>query len=187
MPGCSWREHLQGVHYCPDVLGGDTYKGCITARVFLRGTPTRGTFLPRCSWGGTPYKGTLLPGVFLEEDTCNGRIRYIFFSYMWVFLGRGLLTIASVAEVPSASTLQVLRRLGSIFTLVYAAVQKLKKDSWLELQFSLADNSKLNVNKFEGDNTPIVIQPPCYSASKDFQDSLDDEEDIRSSHEYLND
>ncbi|GJZ09044.1 hypothetical protein Tco_0543327 [Tanacetum coccineum] len=48
-------------------------------------------------------------------------------------------------EVPSASALQVLRRLGSIFTSVYAAVQKLKKDSWLELQFSLADNSKLNV------------------------------------------
>ncbi|GJW65591.1 retrovirus-related pol polyprotein from transposon TNT 1-94 [Tanacetum coccineum] len=52
---------------------------------------------------------------------------------------------ALVAEVPSASALQVLRRLGSIFTSVYAAVQKLKKDSWLELQFSLADNSKLNV------------------------------------------
>ncbi|GJT36325.1 hypothetical protein Tco_0926744 [Tanacetum coccineum] len=52
---------------------------------------------------------------------------------------------ALVAEVPSASTLQVLRRLGSIFTSVYAAVQKLKKNSWLELQFSLADNSKLNV------------------------------------------
>ncbi|GJW14352.1 hypothetical protein Tco_0018485 [Tanacetum coccineum] len=50
-----------------------------------------------------------------------------------------------ITEVPSASALQVLRRLGSIFTLVYAAVQKLKKDSWLELQFSLADNSKLNV------------------------------------------
>ncbi|GJU55421.1 retrovirus-related pol polyprotein from transposon TNT 1-94 [Tanacetum coccineum] len=54
---------------------------------------------------------------------------------------------ASVAEVPSASALQVLRRFGSIFTSVYAAVQKLKKDSWLELQFSLADNSKLNVEK----------------------------------------
>ncbi|GKB03904.1 hypothetical protein Tco_0832047 [Tanacetum coccineum] len=51
----------------------------------------------------------------------------------------------SVAEVPSALALQVLRILGSIFTSVYAAVQKLKKDSWLELQFSLADNSKLNV------------------------------------------
>ncbi|GJS75971.1 hypothetical protein Tco_0725852 [Tanacetum coccineum] len=51
----------------------------------------------------------------------------------------------SIAEVPSASALQVLRRLGSIFTSVYAVVQKLKKDSWLELQFSLADNSKLNV------------------------------------------
>ncbi|GJV24579.1 RNA-directed DNA polymerase, eukaryota, reverse transcriptase zinc-binding domain protein [Tanacetum coccineum] len=32
---------------------------------------------------------------------------------------------------------EVLRRLGSIFTLVYAAVQKLKNDSWLELHFSL--------------------------------------------------
>ncbi|GJV15564.1 hypothetical protein Tco_1360887 [Tanacetum coccineum] len=51
----------------------------------------------------------------------------------------------SVAEVPSASALQVLRRLGSIFTLVYAVVQKLNKDSWLELQFSLADNSKLSI------------------------------------------
>ncbi|GJT14924.1 hypothetical protein Tco_0873630, partial [Tanacetum coccineum] len=49
------------------------------------------------------------------------------------------------AEVPSASSLQVIRRLGSIFILVYTAVQKLKKDSWLELQFSLAENSKLNV------------------------------------------
>ncbi|GJX62281.1 hypothetical protein Tco_0295181 [Tanacetum coccineum] len=45
----------------------------------------------------------------------------------------------------SVSALQVVRRLESIFTLVYAAVQKLKKDSWKELQFSLVDNSKLNV------------------------------------------
>ncbi|GJY34942.1 hypothetical protein Tco_0419411 [Tanacetum coccineum] len=42
----------------------------------------------------------------------------------------------------SASALQVLRRLGSIFTLVYAAVHKLKNDSWKELQFSLVNNSK---------------------------------------------
>ncbi|GKA87845.1 mitochondrial Rho GTPase 1-like protein [Tanacetum coccineum] len=49
---------------------------------------------------------------------------------------------ASVAEVPSASALHVLRRLGSIFTSVYAAVQKLKKDSWLELQFSLGTDIK---------------------------------------------
>ncbi|GJS06385.1 hypothetical protein Tco_0363181 [Tanacetum coccineum] len=66
----------------------------------------------------------------------------------------------------------VLIRLGSIFTSVYASVQKLKN------AFE---------NKFEGDNTPIVIQPPYYSASKDFQDSPNDEEDTRSSHEYLND
>ncbi|GJX85488.1 retrovirus-related pol polyprotein from transposon TNT 1-94, partial [Tanacetum coccineum] len=43
------------------------------------------------------------------------------------------------------SNLKVLRRLRSIFTSVYAAVQKLKKDSWKELQFSLVDNSKLNI------------------------------------------
>ncbi|GJS15333.1 hypothetical protein Tco_0409805 [Tanacetum coccineum] len=43
------------------------------------------------------------------------------------------------------SNLKVLRRLESIFTSVYAAVQKLKKDSWKELQFSLVDNSKPNV------------------------------------------
>ncbi|GJR88796.1 hypothetical protein Tco_0212807 [Tanacetum coccineum] len=41
-------------------------------------------------------------------------------------------------------SVMVLRRLGSIFTSVYAAVHKLKKDSWKELQFSLVDNSKLN-------------------------------------------
>ncbi|GJT75553.1 hypothetical protein Tco_1042278 [Tanacetum coccineum] len=39
----------------------------------------------------------------------------------------------------------VLRRLGSIFTSVYAAVLNLNKDSWLELQFSLVDNSKMNI------------------------------------------
>ncbi|GJS10989.1 hypothetical protein Tco_0367785 [Tanacetum coccineum] len=61
---------------------------------------------------------------------------------------------ASLAEVPSASTLQVLRRLASIFTSVYAAVQKLKKDSWLELQFNLADNSKLNVRISSKEITP---------------------------------
>ncbi|GKD50627.1 hypothetical protein Tco_1279603 [Tanacetum coccineum] len=54
------------------------------------------------------------------------------------------------------------------------------------IRFSLKDCTWLKF-KFEGDNTPIVIQPPCYSASKDFQDSPDDEEDTRSSHEYLND
>nr|GEY59330.1 putative ribonuclease H-like domain-containing protein [Tanacetum cinerariifolium] len=41
--------------------------------------------------------------------------------------------------------------------------------------------------KFKGDNTPIVIQPPCYSTRKDFQDSPDDEEDTRNNHNYLND
>ncbi|GJU92224.1 hypothetical protein Tco_1304647 [Tanacetum coccineum] len=50
-----------------------------------------------------------------------------------------------VAEAFSTSALQVLRRLGSIFISVYAVVQKLKKDSWKELQFSLVNNSKLNV------------------------------------------
>ncbi|GJT89074.1 retrovirus-related pol polyprotein from transposon TNT 1-94 [Tanacetum coccineum] len=60
---------------------------------------------------------------------------------------KGIITIhnALVTEVPLASALQVLRRLGSIFISVYVVLQKLKKDSWLELQFSLADNSKLNI------------------------------------------
>ncbi|GKA23465.1 hypothetical protein Tco_0709427 [Tanacetum coccineum] len=62
--------------------------------------------------------------------------------------------LASVAEYPLASALKVLRRLGSIFTLVYAAVQKLKKDSWLELQFSLTDNSKLN----EEEVVPVKVE-----------------------------
>ncbi|GKB76312.1 hypothetical protein Tco_0943207 [Tanacetum coccineum] len=43
------------------------------------------------------------------------------------------------------SNLKVLRRLGSIFTSVYAVVQKLKNDSWKELQFNLVDNSKLHI------------------------------------------
>ncbi|GKF55607.1 hypothetical protein Tco_0165947 [Tanacetum coccineum] len=47
--------------------------------------------------------------------------------------------------LPAWKQQEVLRRLGSIFTSVYATVQTLKKDSWLELQFSLAANSKLNV------------------------------------------
>ncbi|GJR10141.1 retrovirus-related pol polyprotein from transposon TNT 1-94 [Tanacetum coccineum] len=74
----------------------------------------------------------------------------------------------SIDPLDSKPIAIVLRILGSIFTSVYAGVQKLKKDTWLELQLSLVDNSKLNIleNKFEGDNTPIVIQPPCYSASK---------------------
>ncbi|GKA27529.1 hypothetical protein Tco_0713697 [Tanacetum coccineum] len=41
--------------------------------------------------------------------------------------------LACFAEASSTSALQVLRRLGSIFTSVYAAIQKLKKDSWKEL------------------------------------------------------
>ncbi|GJZ17313.1 retrovirus-related pol polyprotein from transposon TNT 1-94 [Tanacetum coccineum] len=52
----------------------------------------------------------------------------------------------------------VLRILGGIFTSVYAMVQKLK-DSWLELQFSLADNSKLNVDL--SDNK-VVSEPMVY-------------------------
>ncbi|GJW09538.1 hypothetical protein Tco_1575365 [Tanacetum coccineum] len=43
----------------------------------------------------------------------------------------------------------------------------------------------LEIN-FEGDNTPIIIEPPCYSTRKDFQYSPDDEEDSRSSQENLN-
>ncbi|GJT52021.1 hypothetical protein Tco_0978178, partial [Tanacetum coccineum] len=58
----------------------------------------------------------------------------------------GVLVIGeSVGSVPERF---ILRRLGSIFTSVYVAVQKMKKDSWKELQFNLVDNSKLNVFYF---------------------------------------
>ncbi|GJZ89926.1 hypothetical protein Tco_0661853 [Tanacetum coccineum] len=56
-------------------------------------------------------------------------------SRLFVYSNRGRLLgsvpepFTSVAEVPSASALKVLRRLRSIFTSVYATVQKLKKDS----------------------------------------------------------
>ncbi|GKA81508.1 retrovirus-related pol polyprotein from transposon TNT 1-94 [Tanacetum coccineum] len=63
---------------------------------------------------------------------------------------------SDLKDIPasSASALQVLRRLGSIFTSVYETVQKLKKDSWKELQFSLVDNSKLNVSLSSKEITP---------------------------------
>ncbi|GJX64215.1 putative reverse transcriptase domain-containing protein [Tanacetum coccineum] len=44
-----------------------------------------------------------------------------------------MLRACAIDFAPSASALKVLKRLGSIFTSVYAAVQKLKKDSWKEL------------------------------------------------------
>ncbi|GJR64557.1 hypothetical protein Tco_0010622 [Tanacetum coccineum] len=68
-------------------------------------------------------------------------------------------------KVSLASALQVLRRLESIFTSVYATVQKLKK----KLKRDVSVLEGLQENKFEGDNTPIVIQPPCYSPSKGFR------------------
>ncbi|GKD77221.1 hypothetical protein Tco_1339842, partial [Tanacetum coccineum] len=85
----------------------------------------------------------------------------------------------SIAEVPSASALQVLRRLGSIFTSVYETklkrvfhFKKVYKAGKILLYvkrnkaISLGNATSKVENKFEGDNTPIVIQPPCYSASK---------------------
>ncbi|GJS65844.1 hypothetical protein Tco_0680408 [Tanacetum coccineum] len=48
MPGCSWRGHLREVHihYCPDVLRGDTCEEYIfiNSWVFLKGTPATGTY-----------------------------------------------------------------------------------------------------------------------------------------------
>ncbi|GJS03212.1 hypothetical protein Tco_0319720 [Tanacetum coccineum] len=58
----------------------------------------------------------------------------------------------------SALALQLFRRLGSIFASVYAAVQKLKNDSWKELQFSLVDNSKLN--KYTNSSNPLPLKGP---------------------------
>ncbi|GJT41094.1 hypothetical protein Tco_0940959 [Tanacetum coccineum] len=53
---------------------------------------------------------------------------------------------ALVAEVPSASALQVLRRLGSILLVYMQRLHKLDEGFWLDLQFSMADNSKLNMS-----------------------------------------
>ncbi|GJX98723.1 hypothetical protein Tco_0355742 [Tanacetum coccineum] len=147
----------------------------------------------------------------------------------------------------SAKISQVLRRLGCIFTSVYAAVQKLKKYSWKELYKALMNElvndgitllklkintgfinglpkkwlsfcqSLINTNcvkdselaslfvklKYEEnlidniyeteENKSLVSATPLSTAFistfivQDFQDSLDDEEDTRSSYEYLND
>ncbi|GJW89074.1 putative ribonuclease H-like domain-containing protein [Tanacetum coccineum] len=61
-----------------------------------------------------------------------------------VELADGRIAGSMLGSVPEPFSLSVLIRLGIIFTSVYAAVQKLK-DSWKELQFSLVDNSKLNI------------------------------------------
>ncbi|GKB27375.1 reverse transcriptase domain-containing protein [Tanacetum coccineum] len=61
-----------------------------------------------------------------------------------VELADGRIAGSVLGSVPEPFSLSVLIRLGIIFTSVYAAVQKLK-DSWKELQFSLVDNSKLNI------------------------------------------
>ncbi|GJU94578.1 hypothetical protein Tco_1319334 [Tanacetum coccineum] len=78
-------------------------------------------------------KGQITLEVYREDDTTEIIPEFIANS------------LHLIAEVSSASALQVLRILGNIFTSVYAVVQKLKKDSWKELQFSLVDNSKLNI------------------------------------------
>ncbi|GJZ65311.1 hypothetical protein Tco_0622007 [Tanacetum coccineum] len=54
-----------------------------------------------------------------------------------------------------------------------------------ELQSSLVDNSKLNVVYLLNRRLKCLFH--FFKVYKDFQDSPDDEEDTRSSHEYLND
>ncbi|GJY80547.1 hypothetical protein Tco_0493298 [Tanacetum coccineum] len=137
----------------------------------------------------------------------------------------------------------VLRRWGSIFTSVYAAVQKLKKDSYKALMNELVNDGikllKLEINTgfinglpkkwlsfcqsprntnhmkdfelaslfgklkyeetlidsiYENEKRKSLVSVTPLSTAflttfivQDFQDSPDDEEDTRSSHEYLND
>ncbi|GJW38416.1 retrovirus-related pol polyprotein from transposon TNT 1-94 [Tanacetum coccineum] len=87
-----------------------------------------------------------------------------------------------VGVISSALALQALRRLGSIFTSVYAVYQKLKKAYKYEMfcftsrRFTRWDKRLLYVKR----NKEISLE-------KDLQDSPNDEEDTRSSHEYLND
>ncbi|GJT68763.1 retrovirus-related pol polyprotein from transposon TNT 1-94 [Tanacetum coccineum] len=97
----------------------------------------------------------------------------------------------------------VLRRLESIFTSMYVAVQKLKKDSntnnvkdselaslfgKLKYEENLIDNIyETEKNKSLVSATPLSTAFFSSSIFQDFQDSPDDEEDTRSIHEYLND
>ncbi|GJZ59998.1 retrovirus-related pol polyprotein from transposon TNT 1-94 [Tanacetum coccineum] len=108
------------------------------------------------------------------------------------------------------SALQVLRRLGSIFTSVYAAkVYKagkrllyVKRNKAISLgkgaskvgievqQLSLKDSTciyETEKNKSLVSATPLSTAFISTSIVHDFQDSPDDEEDTRSNHEYLND
>ncbi|GJV25661.1 integrase, catalytic region, zinc finger, CCHC-type containing protein [Tanacetum coccineum] len=82
----------------------------------------------------------------------------VIFSWIWIDVSK------EVEWKPFIITLSFVNVIGT----------ETEEGLWKELQFSLVDNSKLNVVcllnrefKFEGDNTPIFIQPPCYSASKE--------------------
>ncbi|GJV58056.1 retrovirus-related pol polyprotein from transposon TNT 1-94 [Tanacetum coccineum] len=120
-----------------------------------------------------------------------------------------------LGSVPEPFSLSVLRRLGSIFTSVYAAVQKLKKafetaeaeasvlveftnhvkDSELASLFgklkykeNLIDNIyETKKNKSLVSAIPLSTAFISTSIIQDFQDSPNDEEDTRSSYEYIND
>ncbi|GJU53444.1 pleiotropic drug resistance protein 1-like protein [Tanacetum coccineum] len=61
---------------------------------------------------------------------------------------------------PSASALQVLRRLGSIFTSVYAAVQKLKKDSCAMSRYQFISGSNINRPELAFEVYPILLAIP---------------------------
>ncbi|GJV49850.1 retrovirus-related pol polyprotein from transposon TNT 1-94 [Tanacetum coccineum] len=91
----------------------------------------------------------------------------------------------------SASTLQVLRRLGSIFTLVYAADQKLKKAYKVykarKRLLYFKKNKAISLGMTTSRVGIEVQQLFLKGLYLDFQDSPDDQENTRSSHEYLND
>ncbi|GJW48918.1 hypothetical protein Tco_0080564 [Tanacetum coccineum] len=112
-----------------------------------------------------------LPGSVLNEPV----LEIFFRSHQGLRMDDHARTFSSLLLAEVVSTLQVIRRLGSIFTLVYAAVQKLKKvyKAGKRLLYvkrnkaiSLGKGASKVEFKFKGDNTPIIIQPPCYSASK---------------------
>ncbi|GJT51294.1 retrovirus-related pol polyprotein from transposon TNT 1-94 [Tanacetum coccineum] len=118
-----------------------------------------------------------------------------------------------VAKVSSASALQFLRRLGSIFTSVYAAVQKLKKKVYkagtrlLYFKRNKAISLGKGASKVCIEVQQLSLKECTWLPKKwlsfcqslrntnhvkdsklaSLYDSPDDEKDTRSSHEYLND
>ncbi|GJR96824.1 hypothetical protein Tco_0268998 [Tanacetum coccineum] len=135
---------------------------------------------------------SLMPSiVYLATDVLVMEEEYIISLFPAFKYSRSLLkknSIGFIAEASSASALQVLRRLGSIFTSLYAAKLKrvvsllegLRESTWDDLILYLE-------GPYDVKESRVMDMKLCYNTFKFKEDSPDNEEDTRSSHEYLND